>query len=93
MENLLISLGIVTLTFIIISVFFLVIIIICGCVNNFVYRYEYKHRFDKPPLAACYCVDCKHYGSKVRPKLCTKHEYYPKENGFCNEAVPRGPNS
>ena len=21
-------------------------------------KYQYQHRFDKPPLAACYCKDC-----------------------------------
>lgn len=93
MENFLINLGVVTLTLIVGSAFFLIIIIICRCINNFVYRYEYEHRFDKPPLAACYCIDCKHYGDKVRNELCMEHRYYTKENGFCSEAVPRGPNS
>lgn len=24
-------------------------------------EYQVKHRFDKPPKAKCYCVDCTHY--------------------------------
>lgn len=93
MEKFLIDLGVVTLIFIILGVYILISTIICGCINNLIYKYEYKHRFDKPPLAACYCIDCKHYGSKVQHELCTEHRYYTKENGFCSEAVPRGPNS
>ena len=32
-------------------------------------RYEYKinHRFDDPPLAKCYCIDCKYcYGEPTK---------------------------
>lgn len=25
------------------------------------YKHHIKHRFDKPPVASCYCVDCIHY--------------------------------
>lgn len=25
------------------------------------WQYKYKHRFDKPPTAQCYCKDCKYY--------------------------------
>lgn len=28
------------------------------------YDYKVKHRFDKPPLAKCYCKDCKSYNRK-----------------------------
>jgi hypothetical protein len=24
-------------------------------------KYIYKHRFDEPPIAKCYCHDCKYY--------------------------------
>ena len=27
-------------------------------INELIYRYQYKHRFDKPPIAKCYCRDC-----------------------------------
>lgn len=31
-----------------------------------------KHRFDKPPLADCYCIDCKYYlgYACLQPKFC-----------------------
>ena len=25
------------------------------------WQYKYKHRFDKPPTAQCYCKDCKYF--------------------------------
>lgn len=28
-------------------------------INELIYKHKYKHRFDKPPLAKCYCKDCK----------------------------------
>ena len=27
-------------------------------IENMKYDYRRKHRFDKPPTAACYCKDC-----------------------------------
>ena len=28
-------------------------------IPNIAYTYRLKHRFDKPPIAKCYCKDCK----------------------------------
>ena len=32
-------------------------------IKNFIqvqiHKYKIKHRFDKPPIAKCYCIDCK----------------------------------
>ena len=30
-------------------------------IKNLKWKYKYKHRFDKPPLAKCYCKDCRYY--------------------------------
>ena len=30
-------------------------------IDNKKREYQVKHRFDKPPKAKCYCVDCTHY--------------------------------
>lgn len=30
-------------------------------IENLKHEYRYKHRFEKPPTAKCYCVDCKYY--------------------------------
>lgn len=47
----------------------MILIIVCGIKDLIVKAFrackrksEIKHRFDKPPVAKCYCIDCK-YGS------------------------------
>ena len=34
---------------------------ICKKIGELKYKYECKHRFDKPPIARCYCIDCTYY--------------------------------
>ena len=50
-------------------------------------RYKQKHRFDKPPLAECYCVDCRKYletsGNCRVLGLCVAEDW------FCWNAEPR----
>ena len=47
----------------------------------------YKHRFDKPPTAACYCKDCKRHGEDGR---CHKFEkWMTADNWFCWDAEPK----
>ena len=42
----------------------IITIILIGEIKNIINRYkrkyQQKHRFDKPPTAKCYCIDCKH---------------------------------
>lgn len=35
-----------------------IIFAIKEAVERYVYQYKYKHRFNKPPTAKCYCRDC-----------------------------------
>ena len=55
------------------------------------YAYKRKHRFDKKPIAKCYCIDCEYYdynngkcfgfiGDEVR---------YTGDSCFCWKADPR----
>lgn len=55
-------------------------------------RYRYKHRFDKPPIAKCYCIDCKYYNYITT--LCSKkpNNIYSYDNWFCKDAEPKGTN-
>lgn len=48
-------------------------------------EYQYKHRFDKPPTAKCYCVDCIWYCNCI----CTKHGWSLADDYFCYNATPR----
>lgn len=54
------------------------------------YEYKYKHRFDNPPTAKCYCIDCCHY--EINSQKCFRYSnlgLYTSDNSFCSEAVPR----
>lgn len=57
------------------------------------YKNRYKHRFDKPPTAECYCKDCKWHIDKGSAKnKCTNVTWadrYTPDNGFCHEAEPK----
>lgn len=55
--------------------------------------YQIKHRFDKPPTAKCYCVDCVYYepyeaeGSTMG-KCCYNSNRSFNDNHFCAMAEP-----
>lgn len=52
------------------------------------YKYRVKHRFDKPPMAKCYCVDCERHNNKS--DRCYKFDgWYTADNWFCWDAKPR----
>lgn len=52
------------------------------------WKYLYKHRFDKPPIAECYCKDCKKHDFKTN--RCYKFEgVYTADNWFCWDAEPK----
>ncbi len=45
-----------------------------------------KHRFDKPPLADCYCIDCKSYNREN--ERCYRLNRSTANNWFCWNAEP-----
>ena len=48
------------------------------------YDYKVKHRFDKPPLAKCYCKDCKYHEDNGKCySFTTRHT---ADNWFCSWA-------
>lgn len=58
-------------------------------VHELCWQYKYKHRFDAPPTAACYCKDCKWHS--VKDNKCsnvTWADRHTPDNGFCYEAEP-----
>ena len=42
--------------------------------------HKIKHRFDKPPLADCYCIDCKSYNREN--ERCYRLKRSTADNGF-----------
>ena len=58
------------------------------------WKRKYKHRFDKPPLAQCYCHDCYNYNPETGRCLYYRRKELPnglymRDNMFCGEAIPR----
>lgn len=51
-------------------------------------EYIQKHRFDKPPLAKCYCIDCISWNKETQ-ECCVHPGWYTADNWFCREAYPR----
>ena len=49
-----------------------------------------KRRFDKPPTAKCYCVDCKHWGNRSGSGYCSQlNGWCTADNWFCWKAEPK----
>lgn len=61
-------------------------------IDDLKYKYRIKHRFDKPPTAKCYCIDCKYHNNKTnrcyRFGETTKEYRCTADNWFCWEAEP-----
>lgn len=61
-------------------------------VRQWRWQHRYKHRFDKPPTAACYCKDCKYHGTKYKDgsNACGLPgvDRYTPDDAFCYEAEP-----
>lgn len=59
------------------------------------YEYEINHRFDNPPLAKCYCIDCKYcYGEPTKTGgyvhcMLWNGSTVIKDNSFCYRAEPK----
>ena len=74
-----------------------VIIIATESIDKLIKRkkreYQVKHRFDKPPVAKCYCVDCYNYepyevaGSTMGECFFNKNRAFSDDH-FCAMAEP-----
>lgn len=83
--------GAVTMTIIILSIIAVAIQSVKDKIEDLKYEYRYKHRFDKPPTAKCYCVDCKYYNIETH-QCYGFHEDSNRlvaDNMFCYRAEPR----
>ena len=91
--NLFAIFGIIALTATILVIGKLFFDAICELIDRKKWEYKYKHRFDKPPTAKCYCKDCKYHVDKGYDKnKCenvTWADRYTPDNGFCYEAEAR----
>lgn len=50
-----------------------------------------KKRFDKPPTAKCYCIDCAYHGIENGKcyLISQEHDFYTNDMSFCFGATPR----
>lgn len=64
----------------------MIIQVISEKIDDYKYEYRYKHRFDKPPIAKCYCKDCVNHGYQ---DMCLKFKWITADNWFCWDATPR----
>ena len=53
-------------------------------------EYRYRHRFDKEPIARCYCIDCEYYGQGPYKESCglSGVDRLMGDTDFCSHASP-----
>lgn len=92
MTKLFTAIGISVVTIFCILIFIMVIDFISNKIHEAIWVYKYKHRFDKPPKAACYCVDCKFHGDTIDHTRCTNRKdvvLHTADEWFCQAAEPK----
>jgi hypothetical protein len=76
-----------TLTVLIVIGWLLIISIISG-LKTLKHRWRVKHRFNKPPTAECYCIDCQLHDN--HNGVCGGlHGWVTADEWFCWKATPR----
>ena len=99
LEDILSIIGFFTLAIILMYVVMWVISKIAHLVGKYrenkKYEYMLAHRFDGPPLAKCYCIDCEyHYGEPTESGggiYCGlfNGDIAIADNSFCYRATPK----
>lgn len=92
MSNIFNAIGIATVCFFSIVILILVVDFISNEIHEAIWLYKYKHRFDKPPTAACYCIDCKFHGDAIDLTRCTNRKdvvFQTADEWFCWAAEPK----
>ena len=61
-------------------------------IDKLKWKYKYKHRFDKPPIAKCYCKDCIYYCEDGFNNKCKRghinEQWNIADTWFCWQAEP-----
>lgn len=93
MDEFLKWLGVVALCVIASCIFIAIYYALSELIDRLKWEYRYKHRFDKPPTAKCYCIDCRYHNNEsnqcYRFGQTTKEYRCTADNWFCWEAEPR----
>lgn len=90
-EDILPFIGMITL--IVCCVFAIILLFegITEAIRKFKCWWIYKHRFDKPPTAKCYCIDCKWHNNESNRcyKFHADSNRRTADTCFCSDAEPR----
>ena len=92
MTNIFAGIGIGTTMGVGLTLLILVVNVDLDAIDKAVWVHKYRHRFDKPPTAACYCVDCKFHGDPIDPTRCTNHQdiiFRTADEWYCQAAEPK----
>lgn len=85
--------GIFTVAAFVIMMAYCAFVSLRDAIRSLRWLYKYKHRFDEPPTAACYCKDCKYHVEKgsngAGPCEWPGVTRWTPDNGFCYEAEPK----
>ncbi len=88
MKEFLMIMGVIASFVLVLLVIMNVIYRLKTLIEKLTLKYKQKHRFDKPPTAKCYCVDCVYHNNETG--LCCKFETWnTADNWFCWNAEPR----
>ena len=92
MTNIFTAIGVATVGVFGVVILLLIVDFISNEIHEAIWVYKYKHRFDKPPTAACYCIDCKFHGDDVDLTRCTNRKdviLQTADEWFCRAAEPK----
>ncbi|MDT3387933.1 MAG: hypothetical protein LIR46_09275 [Bacteroidota bacterium] len=92
MTDIFTTIGVVTTGLLFSLIVTLVVGFISDAIREAAWVHKYRHRFDKPPTAACYCIDCTFHGDAIDPIRCTNHEdiiLHTADEWFCHAAEPK----
>ena len=92
MSNIFTAIGVATVGVFGVLILMVVVDFISNEIHEAIWVYKYKHRFDKPPTAACYCIDCKFHGDDVDLTRCTNRKdviLQTADEWFCQAAEPK----
>lgn len=81
--------GIITVAGMVVLIIYSIFDALRSVIGQWHWNYTYKHRFDKPPTAKCYCKDCKWHSAKNNKcSNVTWADRCTPDNGFCYDASP-----
>lgn len=88
MKEFLMIMGVIASFVLVLLVIMNVIYRLKTLIEKLTLKYKQKHRFDKPPTAKCYCVDCVYHNNETGRCWRLKN-WHTADNWFCWDAEPR----